>query len=180
MLLRPPAGSPGKIIDCGRKLDKKGCVMRSTLAIIIVLGSSIGATAQEPSTLPDFFQQSFDALANRPLAPMPSARPEETGSIPADEVPMPPRRSEAGSNPGKAFALKIPADVRVRSATAFTVENRTYQLVSTEGLGIDRSCTNEASGRCIYHPMRALKRAIAGQTLQCRQAEEGNQVSCRR
>jgi hypothetical protein len=154
--------------------------MRSTLAMLIVLGTSVGAAAQEASTLPDFFQQSFDALAKQPLAPAASGRQEETGSIPSGEMPMPPRRSAPAATPSRAFALKVPADVRIRSATAFTVDNRTYQLVSTEGLGIDRSCTNEASGRCIYHPMRALKRAIAGQTLQCREASEGNQVSCRR
>jgi hypothetical protein len=154
--------------------------MRSVLTILIVLGSSIGSLAQELSTLPDFFQQSFEALADQPLAAMPSSRPEETGSIPSGDVPKPPRRSDAGLVTGKAFSLKIPADVRIRSATVFTVGSRTYQLVSTEGLDIDRSCTNEASGRCIYHPMRALKRAIAGQTLQCRQAADGNQVSCRR
>jgi hypothetical protein len=154
--------------------------MRFILAILIVFGSSLGAAAQEASTLPDFFQQSFDALEKQPLAPAASGRQEETGSIPSGEMPMPPPRPAPASTPSKAFALKIPADVRIKSATAFTVDNRTYRLVSTEGLGIDRSCTNEASGRCIYHPMRALKRAIAGQTLQCREAAEGDQVSCRR
>jgi hypothetical protein len=146
----------------------------------MVVASSVGAAAQEPSPLPDFFQQSFEALANRPLAPVAAGRQEETGSIPGDDVPKPPPRSQGSTALGKAFALKIPADVRIRSATTFTVKDRTYQLVSTEGLDIDKSCTNEASGRCIYHPMRALKRAIAGQTLQCRQSVEGNQVSCRR
>ena len=265
--------------------------MRASLALALILVASGVAFAAERKRLPDFFEQSFDAVAAKPLAPYVPEKADETGAIPPDGVPMPPQRpdvaddivikrkplmkaagaskaiaaddhsgtpatvrrprnvsvqmvssvpaaaiapgtaaaqpvpaapapgplrssvtqasprpaaaqqppaatvvasaaptaatsvSQSASKSGGAFTLKVPASVRISGATSFVVDSRHYQLASLEGLGVDTRCTPEANGRCIRHPMRALKQAIAGKTLQCRPmggSSSSQQVACAR
>jgi hypothetical protein len=156
--------------------------MRLAYAVLCLIVLPGAAGAAEGNGLPDFFDQSFEAVAAKPLAPYSTANggAEETGAIPSDDVPLPPKRP--GSNDSSsAFALKVPENVQVKDARSFVVEKRRYVLASTDGLGLETNCTQEANGHCIFHPMRALKQAIAGRTLQCRSVEdEADRIACGR
>ena len=121
-----------------------------------------------------------------PAPPLPTLTPatqKVAALIPASKAIAPkPDPSPAASASKEAFTVKVPANVRVKDATSFVVDNRRYQLASTEGLGVNTKCVQQANGRCIRRPMRSLKEAIAGRTLQCRPASDGagERLACTR
>jgi hypothetical protein len=126
-------------------------------------------------------------VAAKPAAPAavkPAATAAAKPAAPAEPMVVA-AASSVGSAPpplGAAFSLAVPASVRIKSPLSFTFGGRSYDLVSTDGLNVRTECTKEANGRCIVHPMRNLKEAIAGQTLQCRPAGDGPnaRVACQR
>src|SRR5262245_55787019 len=71
--------------------------MRVGLGLAFVFLASGLAFAAERNGLPDFFNDSFDAVAQKPLAPYSPDKPEETGAIPQAAVPMPPERPEVAA-----------------------------------------------------------------------------------
>ena len=115
-------------------------------------------------------------------APLPA--PAEKGAAQTVRLAtaQPATPAVAAPAPGAPFALKVPANVRIRSGTSFAFDSRDYQLASLEGLGVNERCTPEKGGRCIRHPMRSLREAIAGRTLQCRAAVDGpaTKLTCTR
>jgi hypothetical protein len=150
------------------------------------------AAAQEGSALPGYFEESWKAVAKQPLKVFQGSE-DETGAIAttekvSTEVPAPPERPadaqdiDAKAQPIRAgsFTLKVPQNVRIKDRQSFAIGGDFYRLASTKGLSVSQECVPQPKGGCMRRPMRALKQAIAGRTLQCRHLGDGFRVECTR
>jgi hypothetical protein len=115
-----------------------------------------------------------------PVSPQPTpppaataqADPDETASITPD-LPTPQPRPQAPPKV-ESLTLKVPRDVRIRSASAFSIGQESYRVDDVESLTSD-PCKRGRRG-CTRRPMRSLKQAVAGVTLRCSASESGDQT----
>lgn len=81
------------------------------------------------------------------------------------------------------LALAVPERVRLIDGSAFRLGEDRYRLTSLDAVGVVQGCAVTRGRRCISHPRRALREAIAGRTLHCRLADQGSgretMVTCR-
>lgn len=103
--------------------------------------------------------------ASQPDGDAAAPEPDETASI----APEPPQRRKA-----EALSLKVPGSVRIRSGSTFTIGSDTYRIEDPETVTAE-SCKRRSRG-CTRRPMRSLKQAIAGATLQCTSSKDGGTI----
>jgi len=172
--------------------------MRLFIACAILCWSAVGAASSEKERLPTFFTESFAAVEAQPLVSFKPADGDETGTIVGrgGAVPVPPTRPGDGTAPGdpapvpaadnetvqpvngERFSVTVPPTVRIANDKTFIVGKDRYALASLEGLDVSQRCVKEANGRCMRRPMRWLKEAIAGRTLQCHRVDVAGRVIC--
>ena len=98
--------------------------------------------------------------------------PDETASITPD-LPTPQPRPHTPPKV-ESLTLKVPRDVRIRSASSFSIGQESYRVDDVASMTSD-PCRRGQRG-CTRRPMRSLKQAVAGVTLKCSASESGDQT----